>query len=124
MRFFAFPQLFAIAVVGAAAFLPARAQAPVEERKLRQEPLQEGQHRVEAARQALMQAEQRLQQIERQVLQDELAFNAVQKQADEVRAVSEQSKKELAQARSRKAQLQRAYEKESAEFARVRAQVK
>jgi uncharacterized protein YPO0396 len=100
----------------------AQAQAPVEDRKPRLDPLLESQQRVDFARQASDQAEQRVRQAERDALQDETAFKAVQKQADEARAVSEKSKKNLADTRARAVEAKRAYDKESAEFTRLRRQ--
>jgi hypothetical protein len=99
------------------------AQAPVEERRVRQDPLLDGQQRVDFARQGVTQAEQRVQQAERQAQQDELAYKALQKHADEARAISEKSKKDLAVARSRAAEAKRAYDKESGDFARARQQL-
>ena len=98
------------------------AQAPVEERKPRQDPFLESQQRVDFARQSFDQAVQGMGRVEREALQDETAFKALQKQADEARGVSEKSKKALAEARARAAEAKRAYEKESAEFARIRRQ--
>lgn len=116
--------LCAVAATAAPGLSHAQAKAPVEDRSPRQDPFQEAQNRVEFARQAMTQAEQRLEQAERFALQDELAFKSVQKQADEARAVSERSQKDLAQARSRAVETRRTYEKESADFARARAQQK
>ncbi len=124
MRFTVTFLFCAVAAMSNAGHLHAQAKAPVEDRSPRQDPFQEAQNRVEFARQAMTEAEQRLEQAERFALQDELAFKAVQKQADEARAVSERSQKELAQARSRTVETRRTYEKESADFARARAQQK
>ena len=116
--------LCAVAAMAIPGLLHAQSRAPVEDRPPRQDPFQEAQTRVDFARQGMIEAEQRLEQIERFALQDELAFKAVQKQADEARAVSERSQKELAQARSRAVETRRTYEKESTDFARARAQQK
>jgi chromosome segregation ATPase len=98
------------------------AQAPVEDRSPRQDPVVEGQQRVEFARSTMERAEQNVRDAEQRLKQAEAASQEARAQADSAKVRAEQAKKDLADARAKAVQSKGAYDKESENLIRVRRQ--
>jgi chromosome segregation ATPase len=98
----------------------ARAQAPVEDRGARASAFTDSQQRVEYARQAAEKADAQVRQSERDAGLAEAALRSAKSQYEAAKADADKAKKALAQARSKAAESRRAYEKESAQFDRLR----
>ena len=98
----------------------ALAQAPVEERGVTGNSFLEAQQRVEFARRAADQAYSALRDAERDLRQADSAVESARRQLDEARTQAERSKKGLAQARAKAAESRAVYERESAQFGRIR----
>ena len=111
------PIFLAAAVFGAA---QAIAQAPVEERRSSGEPIASAQQKVEFARRGMSEAEDRARQADLEHKQALEVLAVEKKRYDEARARSDAARKTLDQAKARYAEARSAYEKESADFDRLR----
>lgn len=99
----------------------AQAQAPAEERRhTSTDPLGEAQQRVEFARRSKAQAGDRVANAEGVARESDAEFQAAKKQFDQTAARREAARKALAEARSAAAAANKAYDKESAAFDRLR----
>lgn len=99
----------------------AQAQAPAEERRhASTDPLGEAQQRVEFARRAKAQAGDRVARAEGAARESDAEFQTVKKQFDQAAARRDAARKAMAEARAGAAAANKAYEKESAAFDRLR----
>ena len=96
------------------------AQAPVQDRSPRGDPITDAQQRVEFARQAWERSEKRAKEAERSLREAQTALGAVQKQYEETKSMADKAQRELAQARQTVSESRKAYETRSSEFERVR----
>lgn len=98
----------------------AHAQAPVEERNHRADPLEDAQQRAEFARRQHEQADAAVKQAERALNEAEIALKPVQKQFDDARSRRDQARRQVAEAHAKSAQAKKGYEGEAAEVERLR----
>lgn len=96
-------------------------KAPAEERRhASTDPLGEAQQRVEFARRAKAQAGDRVARAEGAARESDAEFQTVKKQFDQVAARRDAARKAMAEARAGAVAANKAYEKESAAFDRLR----
>ena len=98
----------------------ANAQAPVEERGVVPNLSLGAQQRVESARRAAERADSELKDAERNVRRGQSALESAQWQYENAKAKLEQARKNLEDARAKATESRATYDRESAQFERLR----
>jgi chromosome segregation ATPase len=86
------------------------AQAPVEDARLRQDALLQGQQKAGVAYRELQQAEYAARQAEQEYRQADADYKAAQKRADELKRLVDAAKKNLDAAKAKETSARKSYE--------------
>ncbi len=88
----------------------AQAQAPVEDGRLRENAIQQGQQKAGIAYREMQQAEQARKQAEQESQRANVEFNAAQKRADELKLRADTASKNFEAAKVKEAQARKSYD--------------